>query len=54
MTTDVDMLESEISDLIDSNTELCSAIKALYALNGEDEQVAKICNEVLQKHDSLR
>lgn len=38
-------------DAVNQITELCSVLKEVYALTGEDKKIAKIINDALEKHD---
>lgn len=37
-------------DMLNDNLELCAALRAVYAIAGEDPQVRKIVEEALEQH----
>jgi len=49
-TTDDELLEDESHRLFTNNAELCSALKAVYALAGEDPQIEKIVHDAIREH----
>lgn len=45
-----DVCEGIYIDRLNDNLQLCAALRAVYAIAGEDQQVRKIVEEALEQH----
>ena len=45
-----DVCEGIYLDRLNDNLQLCAALRAVYAVAGEDQQVRKIVEEALEQH----
>ena len=45
------MTEDMQQDRVDVIQDLCDALRSVYAIAGEDEQISNIVNSALEKHD---